>query len=100
EARDVRVHQACQDLTLRAQALGHELRIRTGAHQLDGDFLLVLIVRAHRAIDLPHAAGADLREQTIGAEAPPGELALRALIVQRIAAANRGRGRLEESGAG
>src|SRR6266403_4709158 len=61
-----------QNLTLVAKAFLHERGIKSAAHQLDGDFLGVLAIGTDCAIDLAHPAVADLLDNLIHADAPPG----------------------------
>ena len=55
QARDVRVIEVGEDLTLDAEAAPTVRPIRTSAHNLDRDFLPVLVVHARREVYRPHA---------------------------------------------
>ena len=66
---DAGVLQRGRDLALVSEPL-QDLRARhPGAHELDGDLLLELVVGAPRQIHLAHAAVPDLLEDLVGADA-------------------------------
>ncbi len=73
QSRNVGVGEARQDLPFRAQPVGNEGRLLAGAHQLDCDLLLVLLVDAGGAVHLSHAAGSDLGKHLVGTESPANE---------------------------
>jgi hypothetical protein len=45
-------------------------RVLSGAHELEGDLLLVLIVSPNGTIDFSHSAGPDLLDDSVGTDAP------------------------------
>ncbi len=69
EAGDVWVIEACHDLALHAEAGQVKPGSEVAAHELDGDGLQVVIVGADGTVDDAHAAGADLLDELVGADA-------------------------------
>ncbi len=71
---DVWMIEAGQDLPLVLETIDDEIRVPARSEQLDGDLLLVLVVRADGSVDLTHAANADLPRDLIGADTLAEEL--------------------------
>ena len=59
QPRDVAMVEPGEDLTFGPEALLGQAAAHVGAHELDGDFGVILIVVAHRLENIAHAAGAE-----------------------------------------
>src|SRR6266852_6463008 len=70
---DVWMIETGEYLPLVLETIDDEIRVLTGADQLYGDLLLVLVVCAKGSVDFTHAASADLPHDLIGADTPPKE---------------------------
>ena len=68
QARDVRVVEAGQDLSLVAKMTEHRVGVHAAFDQLDCDLLLVLLIRALGQIDRAHSAAADFANNSIRAD--------------------------------
>ena len=80
QPRDVAMIEPREDLAFVPEALLGERAAHVGAHELDGDFGVVLIVVANRLEHIAHAAGAEHPDDAVRADALAN------------AAATRGRG--------
>jgi hypothetical protein len=70
QASDVGVLEAGQYLPLILEASDNEAGILAGPNDLQGDIFAVLIVSPESAVNLTHAADADLFYRLVGAHAP------------------------------
>src|SRR5690606_39889399 len=68
QTSDVRMLQRGENLALHAQAAVHLRREDSCAHELDGDELLILFVRALGEPYVPHAAGAEFPHESVTSE--------------------------------
>ena len=68
QARDVGVIERRRDLALAPEPPQRVLARRARTHELDGDLLLELVVRAAGQVHHPHPAVAELREELVGAD--------------------------------
>src|SRR5690606_6094283 len=65
QTSDVRMLQRGENLALHAQTAVHLRREDSCAHELDGDELLILFVRALGEPYVPHAAGAEFPQESV-----------------------------------
>jgi hypothetical protein len=70
QPRDIRMIEAREDLALVAESLHDVRRVVARSDQLDGNLLLVRVIRASCPIDLAHSAGAYQLDQAIRADVP------------------------------
>src|SRR5437879_1805897 len=80
QASDAWMHKCRQDLALGQKFTTHKLRLASAVDQLDGDFGLVLSVRAPRTKYLTHPSSAKLCNNLVGADSAANPLAGEVLL--------------------
>ena len=90
QPRDVAMVEPREDLAFGPEALLGEAAAHVGAHELDGDFGVVLIVVANRLEHIAHTAGAEQSDDAVSADALANAAARGARARQMPASGIRG----------
>ena len=84
ELRDVRVLQAGEDLSLRAEAPGEHVAVRAAPDRLDRDPVRDMAIRAFRLVDRTHPSLSDPPGQAIRPQRPADERRGHMFVVARL----------------